>query len=204
MKQTSNGLVVLAAIATCLMLDAFAVSAQTTTAAMLEEARARSRDIEQLKAVLNGPDQNMRLATFDVMVNSDDEVMRRIAIDLGMASADPLLRGMALKASILSLHHIIFDLEIDRSQPEPIQKRAEEILNSSGSTYRLPIAKADKTTGTFSTQTHQGGQVTGTRLLFKNGNDKGAFDLIDERTLKGTLMIYNRGNGGFVATAKIL
>jgi hypothetical protein len=204
MKQAFNGLVVLTMITAFMVFDASGVYAQTTAAEMLEAARARSREIEQLKAVLNGPDQNMRLATFDVMVNSEDEVMRGIAIDLGLASADPLLRGLALKETLLSLNQIVFDLEIDTSQPKPIQEHAKAILDKKGSAYRMPIAKADKGTGTFSTHTNSGGQVSGTRVVFKNYDDKGAFDLVDERTLKGTLVIYDRrGSGGFIATAKI-
>jgi len=81
-----------AAAAVLLLLNPVSVYAQTSAAEMLEQARARSRDIEELKAVLNGPDQNMRLAIFDVMVNSGDEAMRQVALDLGLASADPLMQ----------------------------------------------------------------------------------------------------------------
>jgi len=84
-----------AGAAVLLLLNPVSVYAQTSAAEMLEQARARSRDIEELKAVLNGPDQNMRLAIFDVMVNSGDEAMRQVALDLGLASADPLMQVYA-------------------------------------------------------------------------------------------------------------
>jgi len=177
--------------------------AQSSAAELLEQARARSRDLEELKAVLNGPDQNMRLATFDVMVRSGDEAMREVAIDLGMASADPLLQGMALKETILSLNMLIFDLEVDSSQPQSIQDKAQQILQSKGATYQLPINDADRDAGTFRTKSKPGGQVSGTTLTFQSGYDKGQFELADERTLKGTLMIYQSGNGGFIATTRI-
>lgn len=94
--------------------------AQSSAAEMLEQARARAREMEELKAVLNGPDQNMRPASFDIMVNSGDEAMRQIAIDTGLASADPLTQAMAFKETILGLNRIVFSLEIDTSQPETV------------------------------------------------------------------------------------
>jgi len=179
------------------------VYAQTSAAEMLEQARARSRDMEELKAVLNGPDQNMRLATFDVMVNSGDGAMRAIAIDLGLASADPLMQAMAFKETILSLNRIAFTLEIDTSQPESLQTKAQAYLNSNGARYEIPIAKVDKKTGIFTIKTSNTGQVNGTTLTFKIGHESGQLELLDETTIKGRITTYKGGYGGFIATAKI-
>ena len=123
--------------------------AQTSAAEMLEQARARSREMEELKAVLNGPDQNMRLAAFDVMVSSGDEAMRQVALDLGLASADPLMQAMAFKETILSLNRIVFTLELDTSEPDTVQQKAQAYMNSNGTTYEFPIATVDRDTGTF-------------------------------------------------------
>lgn len=179
------------------------VYAQTSAAEMLEQARARSRDMEELKAVLNGPDQNMRLATFDVMANSGDGAMREIAVDLGLASADPLMQAMAFKETIFSLNRIAFTLEIDTSQPETVQTKAQAYLNQNGARYEFPIAKVDKKTGIFTIRSANTGQVSGTRLTFKNGYDSGELELVDETTIKGTITTYKGGYGGFIATAKI-
>jgi hypothetical protein len=184
------------------LIEPVPVYAQTSAAEMLEQARARSRDMEELKTVLNGPDQNMRLATFDVMANSGDGAMREIAIDVGLASADPLMQATAFKEVILSLDRIYFTLEIDTSQPETVQQKAQAYLNSNGAKYDLSITKADKKTGTFTVKSNNTGQVSGTTLSFKNGHDSGQFELIDETTIKGKFMGYKGGFGGFIATAK--
>lgn len=186
-----------------LLFSPVPVYAQTSAAEMLEQARARSREIEELKAVLNGPDQNMRLAVFDVMVSSGDEAMRQIALDLGLASADPLMQAMAFKETILSLNRIVFTLELDTSEPDTVQQKAQAYLNSNGATYEFPIAKVDKDTGVFTIKSTHTGQVNGTTLTFKNGYDTGQLELADETTIKGTIKTYKGGFGGFKATAKI-
>ena len=186
-----------------LLFSSMPVYAQTSAAEMLEEARARSREMEELKAVLNGPDQNMRLAAFDVMIKSGDEAMRQVALDLGLASADPLMQAMAFKETILSLNRLVFQLEIDTSQPDAVQQKAQVILDGSGSTYSIPITKPDGKTGEFTIRQSYKGQVNGTNLTFKVNYDTGQFELVDETTIKGTLSIYKGGYGGFIATAKI-
>mgnify|MGYP001826517841 FL=1 len=179
------------------------VFAQTSASEMLEQARARSREMEELKAVLNGPDQNMRLAAFDVMVTSGDEAMRQVALDLGLASADPLMQAMAFKETILSLNRIVFQLEIDTSQPASVQQKAQQILDSTGSSYTIAVTKPDRTTGVFTVRSTNQGQVNGTNLTFKNAYDTGQFELVDETTIKGILNIKKSGTGVFIATAKI-
>ena len=195
---------VCAVAATAAMLFSPApVYAQTSAAEMLEQARARSREMEEMKAVLNGPDQNMRLAAFDVMVRSGDEAMRQVALDLGLASADPLMQAMAFKETILSLNRIVFTLELDTSEPDSVQQKAQAYLNSNGATYQFPIASVDRDTGVFVIKSSYTGQVNGTTLTFKNGYDTGQLELVDETTIKGKIKTYKGGFGGFIATAKV-
>ncbi len=193
--------------AACIVLSPFAAGnvavAQKSAAEMLEEARARAREMEQLKAVLNGPDQNMRLASFDIMVNSGDEAMRQIAIDTGLASADSLMQAMAFKESILSLNRIVMSLEIDKSQPANIQEGAQKILDAQGSSYEIPIIETDRKTGIFKIYSSYKGQVSGLEITFKYSYDTGTLSLVDETTIKGPVMLYKGGYGGFIATAKI-
>ena len=177
--------------------------AQTSAAEMLEQARARAREMEELKAVLNGPDQNMRLASFDIMVNSGDEAMRQIAIDTGLASADTLMQAMAFKEAVLSLNRIVMSLEIDKSQPADIQAQAQKMLDANGNAYELPIVESDKKTGIFKIYTNNKGQVSGLELTFKYSYDIGKLSLVDETTIKGPVRIYKGGYGNFIATAKI-
>ncbi|WP_200381207.1 hypothetical protein [Thiococcus pfennigii] len=199
-------LLLVTSVAAVSLLPAAAIPpalAQTSVAEMLEQARARARDIEELKRVLNGPDQNMRLAAFDVMVTSGDDAMRQVAIDAGLASADALLQGMAFKEAILGLNRILMSLEVDKGQPEEVQARAQAILQKDGSSYEVPIVEGDRKTGVFKTRGSDTGQVSGTTVTFKNGYDSGQLALVDETTIRGPIRIYQRGNGGFIATAKI-
>ena len=177
--------------------------AQTSAAEMLEQARARAREMEELKAVLNGPDQNMRLAAFDVMVNSGDDAMRQVAVDTGLAAADPLMQAMAFKETILGLNRIVLSLEIDTSQPESIQAKAQQYANANGYTYEIPIIGVDKKTGIFKIYSSNTGQVNGLEVTFKNGYNSGTLTLVDETTIKGPVKLYKGGYGGFIATAKI-
>ena len=179
------------------------VNAQTSAAEMLEQARARAREMEELKAVLNGPDQNMRLASFDIMVNSGDEAMRQIAIDAGLASADSLMQAMAFKEVILSLDRIVLTLEIDKSQSAEMQAQAQKILDLKGKTYVIPIIGTDRKTGVFKIKSSYTGQVTGTMVSFKVSYDGGTLSLVDETTMKGPVTISSSGYGGFIASAKI-
>ena len=75
--------------------------------------------------------------------------MREVAIDLGLASADPLMQAMAFKETILGLNRIVFTLELDTSQPETVQQKAQAYLNANGASYQFPIASVDKETGVF-------------------------------------------------------
>lgn len=200
MKSLLKGLAT-AALALFIVADSAPVLAQSSVTEMLEQARARARDIEELKAVFNGPDQNMRLATFEIMANSGDEVMRQVAIDMALASTDPLMQGMAFKESILSLDRIILSLEIDKSQPKKVQDRAQIILDSTGSRYTILLTEQDRTTGTFKIKRAVGGQVNGTVLTFKSGNDDGTLTLVDETTIKGSMRIYKGGYAVFNVTA---
>jgi hypothetical protein len=177
--------------------------AQSSAVEMLEEARARARDMEELKAVLNGPDQNMRLASFDIMVNSGDEAMRQIAIDAGLASADSLMQAMAFKEAILSLDRIVLSLEIDTSQSADVQTQAQKILDTKGSIYEIAIIGVDRKTGVFKINNTYTGQVSGLNVSFKYSYDTGTFSLLDETTIQGPVTLYQGGYGGFIATAKI-
>ena len=162
--KKNRTVLVLACMVAGLFAETGVAIAQTSAAEMLEQARARAREMEELKAVLNGPDQNMRLASFDVMVNSGDEAMRQIAIDTGLASADPLMQAMAFKELVLSLNRIVMSLEIDKSQPAEIQAKSQAFLDAHGNAYALTIVKSDKKTGIFNIEVQRSSHGFGTDL----------------------------------------
>lgn len=185
------------------------VAAQSNSADVLEQARAKAREMEELKSVLNGPDQNMRLSVFDIMVNSGDEAMRQVAIDTGLASTDSLMQAMALKEAIFSLDRIVFTLEVDSSQSVELQNQAKKFLETQGDTFTIAVFKPDPKTGVFKTaraaNAPQNGQVHGTMVTIDSPRSKGNFSLIDDSTLQGPMIftVGSRDSAGFIATAKI-
>jgi hypothetical protein len=174
-------------------------AAAATAAELLEQARAKSRDYEELKAVLNGPDANMRLATFEVMAASDDPAIREVAIDVALAGTDAVLQALALKTLVLSQRAMVFNLEVDTSQPEAVQERARAILASDGNLYTRNITDTDPASGMFIMKQYKG-QVSGTQISFTHSYDKGTLTLVDEATLRGPITVYKGGYGGFIAT----
>ena len=174
-------------------------AAAASAAELLEQARTKSRDYEELKAVLNGPDANMRLATFEVMAASDDPAIREVAIDVALAGTDAVLQALALKTLVLSQRAMVFSLEVDTSQPEAVQEKARAILASDGSLYTRDITDTDAANGMFMMKQYKG-QVSGTQVSFTHSYDKGTLDLVDEATLRGPITLYKGGYGGFIAT----
>lgn len=174
-----------------------------SAAEILEQARGKSRDLEELKAVLGGPDPNMRLATFEAMVASDDPALREVALDTALTSTDVVLQALALKTVVLSQNTMQFYLEVDTSQPEEIQANAQNNLANSGNIYTQKITGVEPATGTFKLGTHKG-QVSGTQVSFSYSYDKGSLQMVDETSLRGPVMIYKGGAWcGFIATWKL-
>lgn len=180
--------------------------AQVSAAELLEKARAQAGGIEDLKAVLNGPDANMRLATFDVMVDSGDDTLREVALDLGLASTDRVLQALAFKHAVLSLGQIHFDLKPDESAAEKIRTNSEAALARGGNAYVLKIGARDFQTGKFAlNKSHMdankySGEVSGLTLSFHYGYESGAFELDGDDRLVGRM----NGNGTqYEATARI-
>lgn len=180
------------------------VQAQTSAAEILEQARSKARDMEELRKILNGPDQNMRLATFDAMMTSGDEALQQIALDAGLASADALMQAMAFKAAIMSLDRLVLTLEVDGTQPEPIQEAARSYLEKNGNSWVLSMPKKEPDNGTFRANVNSRGEVSGTMLNFDYGRNSGTLALKDDATVGGPVTLYhNGGNAGFVGTGRI-
>ena len=191
----------LAVVALLLMLGP-SLSAAPSVAEMLEQARAKSRDLEELKKVLNGPDANMRLATFEVMAASGDDTMRELAIDAGLTSTDAVMQALALKTVVLSQASLNLSLEVDTSQAADMQERARSYLQNNGNLYQRKITDSDPERGVFKMKQYEG-QVSGTKVTFTNSYDKGTLSLVDETTVQGPVTLYKGGYSGFIATWKI-
>lgn len=188
-----------------LLTGAVAPAAAQSAAEILEQARARSQDIEELKKVLNGPDRNMRLTTFDAMVNSGDKVMKEVALDLGLASADSLLQALAFKSAIMGLDRVHLTLMPDPDAPKNVQEMSTRYIAERGGDYVIQMSKKDPQAGTA----ELGGsryklQVSGTLLTFQRGNDSGTLDLHDDNSVKGIVRgSYKNTPTQFVSVGRI-
>ena len=201
MTKTKAILTSIAVIAT--MATAVPSLAQSSAAEMLEQARERAREIEELKAVLNGPDQNMRLAVFDIMANSGDEATRQIALDAGLASADSLMQSMAFKETIMSMDRLVLTVEPVSRQPQAGQDAAQAWIVKYGNTFTMAMPKKDKAAGKFWAAGNQLGQVNGIVITFKYLYHTGTLTLQDDATIAGEITLYHSGYGKFTATSRI-
>jgi hypothetical protein len=201
MPRRLNVLLVALAVAAPLALLAPAgAEAQSAAAKILEKSRAQAREIEELRKVLNGPDQNMRLATFDAMVKSGDETLKQIAYETGLMSADSVMRAMAFKAVVMSLDNVHITLAPDPSAPKPILEASTAYLAKNGNGAIVALRAKDVEAGTFKLGGYHG-QVSGLEFTFDYGSTTGTLTLADDNALAGVVRIGR--NTQFKATARL-
>jgi cellobiose phosphorylase len=180
------------------------VYAQDSADQILEKARAEAADTEKLKKILNEePDQNVRLAAFELMIKNDNGTMHEIAVEAGLASADKLLQAAAFKEAIMSLDRLHLVLVVDPDVSDAIQKMSQEYIDKNGDQYVIPLDKKDREAGTFSARSLSG-EVTGTHLTYLYGKSNGTLSLTDDNAVSGDIMHqegYNKLK--FIATGKI-
>ncbi len=188
-------------VAPLTLLSPSTASAQSDAAKILEKSRAKAREMEELRKILNGPDQNMRLATFDVMLKSGDEALRLIAYEAGLASADSIMREMAFKAIMASMDNLHLTLTLDPSAPKALQDAAANLLSKSGNAFVVPMNNKDMEPGKFNTG-YGVGQISGLVVVFMYKGHSGSMRLQDDNSLSGTLQLPS-GQGQFLAKAKL-
>lgn len=179
---------------------------QTDTSKLIDEARARAKKIDEVKAALADPDQTVRLAIFEGMVTSDDPLMRDIALQGGLASSDALMRAQAFKHALLAQERLVFTLTIDDSQPKERIESDNKAFIERGSIARIEFdGKAgDIKNGVVKGAYNNGsGKVEGMLFTFSYGNCSGyscsgELRLQDDNTLSGRL---RWGEHTFKATA---
>ena len=198
------GKVALGLLALAVATDGWAQSA----AEIIEQARARARQVEEIKQVLNDPDQNVRLAAFEAMVGSDDSLMRELALDAGLNSTDQVLRGMALRHAVLGLAQLTITLAVDTAAPKVIQDSSRAFLEKNGSSYTMTIdAKGkDLATGAFHavSQPSHRGNISGQVVTFNYSYYTGELHLQDDNTLAGVVHYqWSSNNHQFKATAPL-
>ena len=198
------GMAAVGLLALAVAADGWAQSA----AEIIEQARARARQVEEIKQVLNDPDQNVRLAAFEAMVGSDDSLMRELALDAGLNSTDEVLRGMALRQAVLGLAQLTITLAVDTAAPKAIQDSSREFLEKNGNSYVMAIdpKTRDLSTGAFNMpgNVNQRGNVSGRVVTFKYSYYTGELHLQEDNTLAGTVHYqWSSNNHQFKATAPL-
>ncbi len=162
--------------------------AQDSADQLLEKARARASEIEKLKKIINEePDQNVRLAAFDLMISSDDSVMHEIAVEAGLASADNLLQAAAFKAAIMDLERLHLTLVVDKDASEGIRKATQAHLDMKGDQHILSFDKKDVKAGTVKAK-YFSGEVIGTHLTYTTRYGNGTLQLKDDNAVSGNFM----------------
>jgi len=183
-----------------------------STAEMLEQARARAQEIEDLKRALNSPDQNMRIATFEIMISHKEDSIRELALDTGLGSADRLLQALAFKSAIMGLDQLHLTLEVDESQPEEVQERSRARIAEKGDKYVINIGYHDLKTGVFAGHKNYAapgsvsrGEVSGTRITFiwTSRKHTGDLQLDGDDSIVGTLQAGGTRPTHFKASAQI-
>ena len=179
------------------------LAAQDSVDALLEKARGQAQKYEKLKRVLNEePDQNVRLAAFDLMVRDGDTMMHDIAVDAGLASADRLLQAAAFREAIMSLDRLHLTLSIDPDASSEMQEKAGKYLDKNGNALVIVFKKKDPKAGTFSGASLSG-EVTGTLVTYKLGYGSGSLELRDDNAISGNVVVYSSGTMQFLASGRI-
>lgn len=170
--------------------------AEMTAEALKQQIQERSGKIQEFRALLNDPDQTVRLAALDVMLKSDDIAMRELAYGMGFNSADEAMRAVCLKNKFADQKLISIKIA-DISSPSDKQKKA---LDDWGGIYAFEVKTFDEKTGQFTSAGHYRngtGQLNGTRLEFSQPHCNGSFQLIDGAVLAGELGCRGGWSGKF-------
>lgn len=170
-----------------LMGAATAPAANAQSAAELkDQIQARSQNLAEFRALLNDPDQTVRLAALDSMLKSDDIAMREMAYGTCFNSADAAMRGICVKNKMSEMQTIVIEIDDFDGATEKEQKT----IDTWGGAYTFGVKEFDQTTGQMQTQgSYKGGtgHVTGTGFDFAQAYCSGKFELVDGGHLEGEL-----------------
>jgi hypothetical protein len=168
-------------------------SVQAQSAAeILESARAQAREFNELKAALNDPDQNVRLAVFDAMLKHSNPALRMSAIETGLMSTDSIMRARALHAQIFGMTQLHIKLAVDPQSTAKQQDAAKAYLQKEGDVLLINLYRKDPATGELGNNGNWTGQVNNQQLLLQAGTaHRLKLSLQDDGSLAGEGFISN-------------
>lgn len=155
-------------------------------ASLRERVQARSDKIKQYRALLNDPDQTIRLAALDEMTRSADPTMREIAFEAGFNSADMAMQAIALHAKL----RLTDTLTVQLTEPISDDKSVQRFVNKRGTQYVLTLSDFKDENGSFTVQwgSQKGaGQVSGANMSWEVYYMTAEFKLEDGAILKGNI-----------------
>lgn len=177
-------------VALCSILAASITSTSVLAESMAAKIKKRATEISELKALLNDPDQSMRLAALDAMLKSEDTAMRELAYNAGLNSADDAVRAITLRNKFNELSTLAVNITLS----ENADKTAKDYFKqyAGGGTYILTLEKYDEKKGAFKFKDHAGyggqiGTVSGLTLSYRGKYCNGNLVLNDESELQGNL-----------------
>jgi len=162
------------------------VAKAQSAAELKQQIQARSQNLAEFHAMLNDPDQTVRLAALDTMLKSDDIAMRELAYSSCLNSADAAMRGLCVKNKIGDMQTISIEIG-DIDEATEIEQKT---VATWGSAYSFTVTEFDERTGQFTTSgTYKkgNGHVTGSGLDFAQPYCSGVFELVDSGYLEGEL-----------------
>ena len=159
-------------------------------ASLHERVQTRSDKIKEYRALLNNPDQTIRLAALDEMTRSPDPTMREIAFEAGFNSADMAMQAIALHAKL----RLTETLTVELTKPVSDAKSVQGFVSKYGYQYTMTFSDFKDENGSFKVQwvNFKGaGQVSGANLSWKVAYSvyymTAEFRLEDGATLKGNI-----------------
>ncbi len=178
--------------------------AETSAEQLKQRIQARSQRIAEFRALLNDPDQTVRLAALDEMLGSDDVAMRELAFGVCFNSADQAMRAICLRRKFADLGTI--NVEFPGTAGQEWSASQLKVLQEWGGTYTFSVTGFDPKTGRFKTiGTYRNGkgQLSGTRLTFKHPYCAGSFALGDGAVLEGELGCTSSWAGTFKGVIRL-
>lgn len=186
-----------------ILAAAHAARAETSAEALKQKIQQRSQNIKEFRALLNDPDQTVRLAALDTMLKSADIAMRELAYGICFNSADQAMRTVCLKNRFADLQTLAIKIgEID----DPTDQQAKAIADWGG-VYNCAIKDYDEKTGRFScggSSYYQGsGQITGTTVVLSARYCNASMKLGEGGVLEGELGCTNHWSGTYPGRVKL-
>ena len=186
-------------IRACLVMMTLAApaAAQTTAADILAALEAPTNELQQLTAVLEGPDEEKALVAMRLMLGSGDPAMERLALRAGLSSTSGVVRGVALESFLKSRPTLTAYAVGQDDAAEGVQVWLQSVgAISADAAGSFPIAigpyiEDENCFGSAQRPTECYNRVGGTELSFYIGQSWGVARLNESGELVGS--ISNRG-----------